>query len=77
MKKIARKVKPPTVARITTTRLPDDDLAVVVPEGKGTGLGDGGVIWIDGGVIWIDGGVIWIGGEGAGCGLTLPGASAR
>lgn len=65
IKKIARKVKPPTVARITTTRLPDDDLAVVVPEGKGTGVGDGGVIWIT------------VGGEGAGRGLTVTGASVR
>jgi hypothetical protein len=53
MKKTAthniRKIKPLIVARITTTRLPEDDLVLVAPEGETTGLGDEGVIWIVGG----------------------------
>jgi len=39
-------IKPPIVARITTTRLPEDDLVVVAPEGEGTRAGDEGAIWI-------------------------------
>lgn len=46
MKRITRKVKPPTVARITTTWIPEDDLVVVAPEGDSTRIGDGGAIWI-------------------------------
>ena len=40
-------IKPPIVARITTSRLPDEDVLVVVaPEGEGTRVGDEGAIWI-------------------------------
>ena len=61
MKRITRKIKPPTVARITTTWFAEDDLAVVAPRGDSTSDGDGGAIWIT------------VAGEGAGRRLAFGG----